>query len=96
MYSDEEKLDRHKNVWLTEECYKLLRAEKKRLENLGRKVSMQKIVNNLILESLQRRGYDGGHSVLERLRLASEAIGNIVDKPCDHKFIFLFEDPEDN
>ncbi len=52
MYQDKDELERHRKTWLTKECYKLLKKEKQRLKREEeRDVSMQKIVNNLILKA---------------------------------------------
>lgn len=48
MYKKDEKLDLKKMVWVTEECYKLLRKEKRK-----QKISMAKIVCNLIIKYLK-------------------------------------------
>lgn len=50
MYRDDELLERYKKTWLTEEVHKLAKDERKRLLKLGRKVSIQKIINNAVLE----------------------------------------------
>jgi len=51
MYKDEEKLDKFKTVCLTEECHQLVFKEKERLKREDkRKVSLMKIINNLIIE----------------------------------------------
>ena len=50
-YTDEERLERFKQIWLTERCKKLLAREKKRLSvEEKRELSEQKIINNLILK----------------------------------------------
>lgn len=55
MYSDEEKLDRHRKTWLTKECYQLIKKEMHKIKKEeDRKVSMQKIINNLILANLTK------------------------------------------
>ena len=54
MYKDDEKLKLDRGVGLTEECYKLVKKEKKRLkEEENRKLSMAKIVSNLIIKYLK-------------------------------------------
>lgn len=51
MYSDDERLEQHKLVWLTKQTNYLLIKEKARLlKEEKRKVSKAKLVNNLILE----------------------------------------------
>lgn len=51
MYEDKEKLERHKQTWLTKRCSELVLQEKERLKREeGRELSNQKIINNLILE----------------------------------------------
>jgi hypothetical protein len=50
-YSDEEKLKQYKQVWLTHDVRKLVNKEKKRLkEKENRKVSIEKLVNNAVIE----------------------------------------------
>jgi hypothetical protein len=50
-YRDEEKLSQYKQVWLTLPVRELVDKEKKRLkEKENRKVSLEKLVNNAIIE----------------------------------------------
>jgi len=49
---DEEKLIQFKAIWVTKEVYDLIKEEKKRLKDEGRKVSMQKIANRILYEGL--------------------------------------------
>jgi hypothetical protein len=50
-YRDEEKLKQYKQVWLTLPVRKLVNKEKKRLKDReNRKVSIEKLVNNAIIE----------------------------------------------
>lgn len=42
-------LEQYKSVWLTKEAFKLLRKEKKK-----QKLSMAKILNNLIIEKYEK------------------------------------------
>jgi hypothetical protein len=53
MYSDEEVLETYKKVWITKEVYNLIIDKKKELEGEGRRLSMQKIVNNVLYENLR-------------------------------------------
>jgi hypothetical protein len=51
MYDDEEILERYKKTWLTKEVHRLAKEEVKRLRTEeGRKVSVQKLINNAFLE----------------------------------------------
>ena len=50
MYTDDEQLVGYRKTWLTKEVYELVRKEKARLKKEGRDVSMQKIINNLLIE----------------------------------------------
>lgn len=48
-YQDHEVLEQAKTIWLTREVHTLLQKEKDRLQKTeGRRVSIAKIVNNLI------------------------------------------------
>lgn len=52
MYEDDEKLVGNTRIRLSDKCKELIKKEKKRLlKEEGRSVSMQKIINNLILEN---------------------------------------------
>ena len=54
MYEDKETLERYKKTWLTKECHDLIKRERKRLfKEEERTVSLQKIINNLILEKYE-------------------------------------------
>jgi len=50
LYKDEDKIQQNKKTYLTKDVHKLLWKEKVRLKKLGRKVSIQKLVNNSIIE----------------------------------------------
>lgn len=51
MYADDEQLEQHKAIWLTQETYRILKKERGRLKKeKDRDVSMAKIINNLILK----------------------------------------------
>lgn len=56
MYTDEERLDQYKLVWLTKEVRKALNKEKTRLwKEEKRKVSIAKLVNNAIIKVYDSR-----------------------------------------
>ena len=48
-YTIEEKLTKHKRTNLTKEVYKMLYKEKTRLRSEGIKISIQKLVNNAVI-----------------------------------------------
>jgi len=50
MYSDEEYLLVDKRIGITKEVYQIIKKEKKKLREQGRRVSMAKIVCNAIME----------------------------------------------
>lgn len=55
MYEDKEKLERHKQTWLTKKCSELILQEKERLKKEEcRELSNQKIINNLILKEYEK------------------------------------------
>lgn len=49
MYQDNEQLEQYKSIWLTKETYMILKKEQQKLKKEDRKVSMAKILNNLVL-----------------------------------------------
>lgn len=55
MYTREEELEIYARIGVTEEVYEILKAEKRRLGKMGKKMSMAKLVCNLVLEK-----YDSG------------------------------------
>ena len=56
MYSDNEVLELAKRIGITQKAYQLLQREKRRLKSEeDRKLSMAKIVSNLIIESYEPR-----------------------------------------
>lgn len=52
-YTIKEKLKQHKKTYLTKEVYKILWREKLRLKKEGIKISIQKLVNNSIIEKYE-------------------------------------------
>lgn len=52
MYQDEEKLEQYRTVWLTKEAHQRVKKKTRELKKEGREVSIQKIINNLIMENL--------------------------------------------
>jgi hypothetical protein len=53
IYKDEEKLILKEKVYITKDCKKLLKIELKKLKLVGRKISMAKLVCNLIIKSYE-------------------------------------------
>ena len=53
LYKDDEILKLEKNIKLTKEVYNILRNKKKEFRENGRKVSMSKILCNLIIEKYE-------------------------------------------
>lgn len=50
LYRDDEKLELTEKIKVTKEVHKLVRSTKQKLRKEGRRVSMSKIVCNLIIE----------------------------------------------
>lgn len=55
LYKDDEILKLEKNIKLTKEVYNILRNKKKEFRENGRKISMSKILCNLIIEKYENR-----------------------------------------
>ena len=55
MYEKDRVLKLDKKIYVTQEVYNILRAEKTRLKKIGEPVSIDKIVCNLILEKYEKR-----------------------------------------
>lgn len=55
MHKDNEKLELDRQFWVTQECHDLIRLERNRLRKKGRRVSMAKIVCNLIIGKYGKR-----------------------------------------
>lgn len=57
-YTIEEKLIQHKKTYLTKEVYKILWREKLKLKKEGIKVSIQKLVNNAIINKYEKKHHN--------------------------------------